>query len=94
MGDRAHQDGREEALPKQVDAQMYLGGIHHHAGLERNSIERGTVAAGDLGEILRGQLALRHGFEFERIDELLQRCDATGRLAYELLSFEQRGASH
>src|SRR5260370_1188125 len=53
---------------------------------EGDALECGAIASRDLRESHAVQLALRHGFEFGSVDELLYGCDPAGRLPDQFLA--------
>src|SRR5262249_45433689 len=61
-------------LPEQVERQVHLRRVHHHARAEGDPVERAPIAACDLRERLFFQLSLRHRLELGHADEFVHRC--------------------
>ena len=83
--ERTDENGREQALSKKLGGQIHLPRIDHQARPERDAVEGGAIAAGDLRKRQAVQLAPGDGFELCRVDEFLHRWNAPRRLAGQLL---------
>ena len=87
---RTNQNGRKQALSKKLRGQIHLPRIDHQARPERDTVEGGALAAGNLRKRQRVQFSLGDGFELRCVDEFLRRWNAARRFPCQLLSTQQR----
>jgi hypothetical protein len=81
---RPHQNRREHLLPEQFGGQIELGRVDHHARTERDAVKRLVVRSGGQRKSDAVEFTLRHGLEFEGINEFAHRRNATSRFSRQL----------
>ena len=79
------ENGRKQSLSKKRRGQIHLPRIDHQARPERDAVEGGAIAAGDLRKRQAVQLAPGDGFELLGVEEFLHRRNAPRRLPCQLL---------
>ena len=84
---RTHQDRGKHGLAEQIQGQVQRERVDHHAGAERNALERVALASSYAGKGVVAQGPLGHRLEFGHVGERVQR-----RLAPERLPCKARGA--